>query len=128
MFLLDWVQATAGFGFMEAYHRFARPLSAPEQDAAFAEVQPAAKLYGAIGAPASRVELDALFLSMKPRLETSPIIPEFIRIMQDVPALPKAMGPFQGLLVKAAVEILPQWVRERLELGSAYNLNRVERA
>jgi uncharacterized protein (DUF2236 family) len=28
--LLDWVHATASFGFTEAYHRYVRPLSALE--------------------------------------------------------------------------------------------------
>ena len=44
--LLDWVQATATFGFTQAYHRFARPLTPVEQDAAFVEGQVAARLYG----------------------------------------------------------------------------------
>ncbi|ART55604.1 hypothetical protein CBP35_12500 [Acidovorax carolinensis] len=35
--LLDWVQATASFGFCEAYHRYARPLSHAEKSQVFAE-------------------------------------------------------------------------------------------
>lgn len=125
--LLDWVQATAGYGFMEAYHRFAQPLSAIEQDAVFAEAQPAAKLYGAVGAPASKAELDALLLRAMPRLEPSPIVSEFLGVMREIPALPKPMRPLQALFVKAAVEILSNWIRERLELGHEYDLNWIER-
>lgn len=47
--LLDWVQATASYGFVEAYHRFVRPLSDVERDRAWAEAGPAARLYGAPG-------------------------------------------------------------------------------
>jgi uncharacterized protein (DUF2236 family) len=54
--LLDWVQATASFGFMEAYHAYARPLSAADRDRFYAEAAPAAALYGAVGAPASVAE------------------------------------------------------------------------
>jgi uncharacterized protein (DUF2236 family) len=38
--LLDWVQATAGYGFMEAYSRLARPLSPAERDAFLARPGP----------------------------------------------------------------------------------------
>ncbi len=126
--LLDWVQATAGFGFMEAYHRFARPLSPAERDALFSEAQPAAKLYGAIGAPRSQAELDAFFASRRDRLEPSPIVEEFLSIMREVPALPGPARPLQGLLIKAAIDILPHWIRHRLELGPEWSLNRLERA
>src|SRR5438067_5128468 len=51
--LLDWVHATATFGFTEAYHRYVRPLSEAERDRAFAEGGPSARLYGAHGAPHS---------------------------------------------------------------------------
>lgn len=126
--LLDWVQATAGFGFMEAYHRFVRPLSDEERDALFREAQPAAKLYGAVGAPKSQPELEALFAARRDRLEPSPIVEEFLAIMRDIPALPGPTRPLQNLLVKAAVDILPHWVRHRLELGPKWSLNRLEGA
>lgn len=126
--LLDWVQATAGFGFMEAYHQFAHPLSNSERDALFREAQPAARLYGATGAPASQAELDALFESMRSRLEPSPIVGEFLAIMAEVPALPGPSRPLQGLMINAAVDILPAWIRERLQLGPEWSLNRLERA
>jgi len=35
--LLDWVQASAVFGFSQVYHRYVQPLSAAEKDVAFAE-------------------------------------------------------------------------------------------
>lgn len=52
--LLDWVQATASFGFIAAYHAYAKPLSAMERDAAFAEGAVAARLYGAHGGRRAR--------------------------------------------------------------------------
>ncbi|MGE7368081.1 oxygenase MpaB family protein [Neorhizobium sp. NPDC001467] len=126
--LLDWVQTTAGFGFMEAYHRYVRALSLEERDALFREAEPAARLYGAVGAPKSQAELEALFASKRDRLEPSPIVEEFLTIMRDVPALPGPVRPLQGLLVKAAVEILPHWIRNRLALGKEWSLGRLEHA
>lgn len=125
--LLDWVQATAGFGFMEAYHRFAHTLTGEERDALFLESQPAARLYGATGAPASQLELTALFENMRARLEPSAIIKEFLAIMAEVPALPGPLRPLQRLLIKAAVDIVPPWIRDRLRLGHEYSLGRYER-
>lgn len=125
--LLDWVQATAGFGFTEAYHAYVRPLTAQERSDLFAEALPAARLYGATGAPASQGELDALFEAMRPRLAASPVIFEFLDIMGQVPVLPAPARPLQRLLVKAAADILPGWLRERLGLGSGWSLGGWER-
>lgn len=115
--LLVWVQATAGYGFIEAYHRFVRPLSQAERSALLVEALPAARLYGAEGVPATPAAQDALFDAMRGRLEPSPIIGEFLSIMGRVPAFPTPLRPFQRLLVKAAVDILPAWARTGLDLG-----------
>ena len=124
--LLDWVQATAGFGFTEAYHAYVRHLSPTDRAALLSESLPAARLYGAVGAPASQQELDALFETMKPRLVTSSVIKEFLTIMETAPLLPAPARPLQRMLVRAAVDILPAWVRERLDLGPTWSLNPVE--
>ncbi len=126
--LLDWVQSTAGFGFTEAYHAYVRNLTAHERVALFTESAPAARLYGAFGAPASQRELDILFDAMKSRLAPSPIVFEFLDIMKKAPILPAPARPVQRVLIKAAVGILPPWVRVRLELGEEWSLNSVERS
>lgn len=125
--LLTWVQATAAFGFIEAYHRYARALTAQEIDQAYAEGAPAAALYGASDAPRSDADRRALFETMRPRLEASPIVFEFLAIMRDAPVVPRALRPVQRLLIRAAVELVPDWVRERLGLGPAFGLARWER-
>jgi uncharacterized protein (DUF2236 family) len=114
--LLDWVQATATFGFTEAFHRYVRPLSAAEKDAAFAEAQPSARLYGATGAPRSRAAWDALLAKTAPGLEGSPILADFLRIMSQAPILPAPMRPLQRLLVRAAIDITPEPVRSLPQL------------
>lgn len=121
--LLTWVQATAGFGFAEAYHRYARALSPEEFDRFYAEGAPAARLYGALDAPTSKTELMALFESKRSRLEPSPIIFEFLDLIREAPVFPPLMRPLQRLLVRAAVEMVPGWVRERVGLGAAYGLS-----
>lgn len=125
--LLDWVQATAGFGFTEAYHAYVRCLTAGEREALFAEALPSARLYGATGAPTSQDELDALFEVTRPRLIASTIIFEFLEIMERVPILPMPARSVQRVLLRAAVEILPVWLRERLGLGPRWTLRSAER-
>jgi uncharacterized protein (DUF2236 family) len=114
--LLDWVHATACFGFTEAYHRYVRPLSAFEKDAAFAEGQPSAGLYGASGAPASWSAWEALLARTAPGLEGSSILADFLRIMGEASILPAPMRPLQRLLVRAAVDIVPEPVRSLPQL------------
>ena len=114
--LLDWVQATAVFGFSEAYHRYVRPLSPLEQDLAFEESQAAAALYGATGVPRSRAGWQALLAATAPGLEASPILDAFLHIMDSAPLLPAPLRPLQRLLVRAAVEIIPAPVRSLPQL------------
>jgi uncharacterized protein (DUF2236 family) len=124
--LLTWVQATASYGFAEAYNRYVRPLSGAELDRLYAEGVPAARLYGAADAPASQAELAALFDARRCRLEPSPIIFEFLDIMNRAAVFPAPLRPAQRMLVRAAVEMTPGWVRERVGLKSTHGLRRWE--
>ena len=114
--LLDWVQATAAFGFIEAYHHYVRPLSAAEKDAAFAEGETAARMYGATGAPRSWADWEALLAATAPALEGSSILADFMRITGGAPLLPAPLRPLQRLLVRAAVQIQPEPVRSLPQL------------
>ncbi|NML15951.1 oxygenase MpaB family protein [Azohydromonas caseinilytica] len=125
--LLEWVHATASFGIVEATHAYVRPLSVAERDRYFFESRTAARLYGAPGVPASQAELDALLAAMAPRLEGSATVFEFLHILARAPALPAPLRPLQGLLVRAGVEIVPGWLRERLGLGTRWGLRPWER-
>jgi uncharacterized protein (DUF2236 family) len=112
--LLDWVQATASFGFLMAYHAYARALPVQDRDQFYAEGTGAARLYGATGAPTSEAEQAARFAAMLPRLEASPIVQEFLGIMATVPLLPGPLRAFQSVLVRAAIDLVPAPVRTQL--------------
>lgn len=124
--LLTWVQATACFGFAEAYSRYVRPLGRGELDRLYAESAPASRLYGALDAPTSGAELQALFEAMRGRLQSSPIVLEFLDIMRGAPVFPAPLRPVQRMLVRAAVEMTPGWVRQTLGLTADYGLRRWE--
>lgn len=120
--LLDWVQATASFGFVEAYSAYVRPLGDELRDTVYGESRESSRLYGAVNAPTSLTDMRAMFETMAPRLQASPIVFEFLDIMQRAPLLPRIGRYGQRLLVKAAVDIVPPWVRERLGLGDEWRL------
>lgn len=120
--LLDWVQATAGFGFSEAYHRYVRPLSRQERDRFYAEGAPAARLYGAVGAPGSTAEMGAMLAATAPQLGSSPIIFEFLDIISGAPILAPTLRPLQRMLIRAAVSSTPDWFREQLGLDAEHQL------
>lgn len=115
--LLNWVQATASFGFIGAYDRFVRRLGTREWDRAFAEGAEAAALYGATGAPRSRGECEAHFSAME--LERSDIVLEFLAIMRSAPLLPPALRPLQTISIDAAIALTPEHARAKLGLRDA---------
>src|SRR6516225_7286835 len=115
--LLNWVHGTAAYGFLQAYHMYVQPLSSSERDRYYAEGVPAASLYGASGAPTSEIELEMLFHAMAGRLERSDIVFEFLTIMRSAAILPLLLRPAQDLLVRAGVDLTPNWVRTILGLN-----------
>ena len=115
--LLNWVHGTAAYGFLQAYHMYVQPLSSLERDRYYAEGVPAASLYGASGAPTSEIELEMLFHAMAGRLERSDIVLEFLTIMRSAPILPLLLRPAQDLLVRAGVDLTPNWMRTILGLN-----------
>lgn len=124
--LLNWVHATASFGFLEAYAAYVGPLTTAERDRYYAEGGESAALYGAAGAPRSLAAQEALFGKMLPKLERSEIVFEFLDIMKRAPALPQPLQLSQHSFVRAAVDITPPAVRQALGLGRKYGLRPLE--
>jgi len=108
--LLNWVQATAAYGFLQAYHTYVRPLSDLQRDRYYAEGTLAASLYGA-RAPTSEAAFKMQFEAMSNRLERSDILFEFLAIMRSAPILPLPLRPVQPLLIRAAVDLTPHWLQ-----------------
>jgi uncharacterized protein (DUF2236 family) len=108
--LLNWVQSTAAYGFLQAYHEYVRPLSAVERNHFYAEGTLAANLYGASPAT-SEAALEMRFNEMSNQLERSDILFEFLAIMLSAPILPLPLRPVQPLLLRAAIDLTPHWLR-----------------
>ena len=118
--LLNWVHATASYGFFEAYNRFVRPLAQADLDRVYGEGAESAALYGAVGAPKNQSEMQALLDTLRPQLERSEIIFDFLRIVRDAPILPSRA--LQRLMIRGAVQMTPPWAREILGLSAHYGL------
>jgi uncharacterized protein (DUF2236 family) len=109
--LLNWVHATAAYGFLRAYHAYVQPLSFVERNRYYAEGVVAARFYGAINVPTTELELKRLFETAIGRLERTDIVFEFLSIMRSAPILPLLLRPVQDLLLRAAVDLVPPWAQ-----------------
>lgn len=121
--LLNWVAATAAYGFVTAYHRFVRRLPETAHAQFYREGAPIARLYGADRPIRSLEDFNGLLKNLAPRFEPHPINTEFLDIMKSGRAAPAAPKGLQSALVHAAVDILPPGVRRTLALGPKYDLS-----
>ena len=121
--LLDWVAATAGYGFLTAYHRFVSPLSENEMQQFFSESRDIAKLYGVQTKPASLADFNQMMMKLEPGFEAHPINEEFLEVLQSSAKARRIPGFLMYAIVCAAVDILPPQVSERLDLKEKYRLN-----
>lgn len=126
--LLDWVAATASYGFLTAYDRFVAPLSDADKDRFMRDAEAIGREFGVRRSPASIGEFMAMLGELEPRFEPHPIVFEFLAIIQSGEAAPSIPRFLHRAVAHAAVSLLPPSVRGRLELGREYDLTRVERA
>lgn len=125
--LLDWVSATASYGFLTAYDRFVQPLSQAEKDAFYAEGEPIARLYGVQTPIRSTADFMAMMDRLAPGFEPHPIVGEFLDIIGSGRAAPGVPRLFHRALGRAAVSLLPPRVRDILGLGPELDLSVAER-
>ena len=125
--LLDWVAATAAYGFVTAYDRFVAPLSDADKARYFRDGATIGRLYGARVIPASAAEFMAMMEQLSPRFEPHAINTEFLDIIQSGKAAPGTPKFLHRALGRAAVSILPPLVRQKLALGPQYDLKLSDR-
>lgn len=125
--LLDWVAATAEFGFLTAYDRFVQPLSDDDKVRFYREGAVLARLYGVKEAPRSPADFLAMMERRADRFEPHEIVSEFVAIIQSGRAAPILPGFLHRALARASISILPPLVRERLAFGPELELSRADR-
>lgn len=125
--LLDWVAATAAFGFLNAYDRFVSPVSEADKSRFYTEGAKVTRLYGVKRSPISSADFLDMMDGLKDRFEPHPIVNEFLAIIQSGRAAPAVPKFLHRALARASVSILPPLIRERLELGKEFDLTTTDR-
>lgn len=120
--LLDWVSATAAYGFLNAYDRFVKPVSEADKARFYREGAPVAALYGVRNSLTSTADFTAMMEKLAPGFEPHPIVHEFLGIIKSGTAAPSVPKFLHRALARASVSLLPPMVRDRLELGREYDL------
>ena len=126
--LLDWVSATASYGFLTAYDRFVRPVSDADKDRFLRDAALIGREFGPRHTPATVGEFMEMMAGLEPRFEPHPIIFEFLDIIQSGRAAPSVPRFLHRAIARAAVSLLPDHIRRRLELGRDYDLTRIDQA
>lgn len=124
--LLDWVAATAGFGFVTAYDKFVAPLSDADKARFYRDGATVGRLYGTQVCPQSSHDFIMMMEKRADRFEPHPIVEEFLTIIQSGKAAPSAPKFLHRALARAAVSVIPQLIREKLQLGKAYDLTTMD--
>ena len=110
--LLTWVHAAEVDAFLRAYLRYRDPWFPPaEQDRYLAEQARLARMLGAEGVPGSRAELAAYFRRVRPSLRADERTREASRLMLAQPSPSLLTAPANGVLLRAGVELMPDWAR-----------------
>lgn len=125
--LLDWVAATASYGFLMAYDRFVCPLSDADKARFMRDSEAIGREFGARHTPASIDEFMEMMATLEPRFEPHSIIFEFLDIIQSGRAAPAIPRILHRAIARAAVSLLPQHLRDRLQLGARFELTRLDR-
>lgn len=125
--LLDWVNATAAYGFMKAYDSFVAPLSPAEKHRYWNEGDDVAALYGVQHTPKSEGEFLDMMNALAPGFEPHPINTEFLEIVQSERTGKETPRFIKRALARASVSLLPPLVREKLELGTECDLTFADR-
>lgn len=125
--LLDWVAATASYGFLMAYDRFVHPLSDADKDRFMRDGDAIGREFGARHTPPTVGAFMAMMGELEPRFEPHPIIFEFLDMIQSGRAAPGVPRFLHRAIARASVSLLPDHIRRKLELGSRYDLTRFDR-
>ncbi len=120
--LLNWVSATAAYGWLMAYDRFAKKLTEEEKARYWTEGEEVARLYGVTYTPKSLEDFYGMMSELEDDFEPHQINFDFLEIIRSGNAtrvMPKWM---QKAFAHAAIEILPASTRKVLGLGKEYDL------
>ncbi|SFC67902.1 Uncharacterized conserved protein, DUF2236 family [Nocardioides terrae] len=115
--LLGWVHAAEIDSFLTAHQTYgARPLDQAERDVYVAQTAEIARRLGVLEPPTTEEELRQFLAAYRPELRATPEAQEAVGYLLFKPPLPAAARVPYGVLVAAAVGLMPRWTRRPLRL------------
>lgn len=115
--LLTWVHVAEVSSFLAAHLRYRNPaLARARQDAYYNEIALIAERLGARDVPRSCAEVEAYLQRMRPQLQCDARSLEVIDILLQAPAPSRMAQPVGKLMLKAGVDLLPDWAAQMLGL------------
>jgi uncharacterized protein (DUF2236 family) len=110
--LLDWVHVTGATSFLRAWIRYAEPsMPSLDRDRYLEEMAVVASALGAGRPPRSFDGAERLIRDMQPSLAVSARSREVARLVLSQRSVRILAWPAHALLVRAAVDLLPEWAR-----------------
>jgi uncharacterized protein (DUF2236 family) len=111
--LLSWVHAAEAWSFLEAWKRYGEPgMPLADQDAYFAEAALVAKALGADRVPVTSAEASELLQQFRPELCASVSTRQVAHMVLHQPAPAVTAAPAQALVMRAAIDLLPDWAKD----------------
>ncbi|MBV4505536.1 DUF2236 domain-containing protein [Pseudomonas sp. BW13M1] len=115
--LLTWVHVAEVSSFLAAHLRYRNPrLPRAKQDAYYDEIALIAERLGARDVPRSCAEVDDYLRRMRPQLQCDARSLEVVDILLKAPAPSRMAQPVGKLMLKAGIDLLPEWAGEMLGL------------
>ncbi|MFJ1336979.1 oxygenase MpaB family protein [Pseudomonas caricapapayae] len=115
--LLTWVHVAEVSSFLAAHLRYRNPgLSLAAQDAYYAEIALIAERLGARDVPRSCQQVADYLQAMRPQLYADERSHEVVQVLLDAPAPSRLAKPVGSLMLRAGIDLLPEWASDMLEL------------
>ncbi|RMQ68377.1 hypothetical protein ALQ00_00803, partial [Pseudomonas syringae pv. tomato] len=115
--LLTWVHVAEVSSFLAAHLRYSNPaLSLADQDLYYAETALIAERLGAGNVPRSRQAIADYLADIRGQLVCDERSREVLRLLLDAPAPNWLAKPFGVLMMRAGVDLLPDWASEMLNV------------
>ncbi|QKV62477.1 DUF2236 domain-containing protein [Pseudomonas sp. 43A] len=115
--LLTWVHVAEVSNFLAAHLRYRNPqLSGADQDRYYAEIAVVAERLGARDVPKSRQAVAEYLQRVRPQLLCDDRSREVLRLLLDAPAPSVLARPFGDLMMKAGIDLLPDWASDMLDV------------
>ena len=116
--LLTWVHVAEVSSFLAAHLRYRNPnLSPADQDRYYAEIALVAERLGARDIPRSRREVGDYLARMQSQLLCDERSREVLRLLLAAPAPSRLAKPFGVLMMKAGIDLLPDWASAMLDVS-----------